>query len=45
MDSRFGRRVMVTAMVVGLVLSILYGLSGSHKPPAPPNPATTDIAK
>lgn len=45
MESRFARRVMVTAMVVGLALSILYGLSGSHKPPGPTNPTATDIAK
>lgn len=45
MDSRFGRRAIVTAMVVGLVFSILYGLSGSHHSPGAAVQGQTDIAK
>ncbi|MFJ6325185.1 MULTISPECIES: hypothetical protein [unclassified Rhizobium] len=46
MESRFGRRAMVIAMIVGLLFSILYGLSGTHRRSPPANPATAnDIAK
>ncbi len=45
MDSRFGRRIMVTAMIIGLALSILYGLSETHKRSEPVVPLASDVAK
>ncbi|GAC1046367.1 hypothetical protein thsrh120_63760 [Rhizobium sp. No.120] len=45
MESRFGKRIMATAMVIGLALSILYGLSGTHKRSEPAAPAASDVAK
>ncbi len=45
MESRFGRRIMVTAMIIGLALSILYGLSGTQKRSEPAAPVVIDIAK
>lgn len=45
MESQFGRKIMVTAMIIGLALSILYGLSGTHKRSEPVAPVASDIAK
>lgn len=45
MNSRFGRRVMVVAMIVGLTFSVLYALSNSPNAPEAANQAEADTAK
>lgn len=45
MESRFARRVMMAAMVVGLALSVLYASSSSPNHHDPAHRHAADIAK